>query len=76
MDRASITVTTKNGTNYDANHISIERRFTDNGNISEVSFLCSGTRTTLNQDEIESISFSPSSAQWCSECDNRLDGFK
>jgi len=73
MKRASITITTKRGTNYDANHITIEKLFDGKQMISQISFLCSGTRTTLLPEEIKEIIFAKESATWCSECDGSIN---
>ena len=75
MERMSITVTTKHDTHYDANHLSIEKQMgADNKIHSQLSFLCSGSRTTIMAEDVKSITFSPTGAVWCSECDHRIDG--
>lgn len=74
MKRMSMQVTTKSGIAYDANHLSIEKCFIDGKVYSQLSFLCSGQRTTLMADTVKEISFSVDNATWCSECDNSILG--
>lgn len=84
MQRIRITISTKRGEGiaprhliaYDANHISIERRVNEKGeSVSQLSFLSSGSRVTLDADEIESIELQvpPQGASWCSDCDQSID---
>jgi len=72
MKRMSITVTTRNDIKYDANHLSIEKQIVDGKVYSQLSFLCSGQRTTLMADAVKEISFSVDNATWCSECDSSI----
>jgi hypothetical protein len=74
MERATLTVRTKDGINYDANHLSIER-ITENGTTkSVISFLCSGSRLTFDPADIEEILLHgiEFGASWCSECDQPM----
>jgi hypothetical protein len=73
MKRASFTVHMKNGMNYDANHLSIEKTCIDGRTKSILSFLCSGLRSTVKPNDVKEITFSDDSADWCSECDSKID---
>lgn len=72
MERCSITITTRNGVRYDANHISIERQQVDGKSYSQVSFICSGMRTTLMADSVKSVDYHPNGTRYCSECDKPI----
>ena len=76
MERPHITVAACNIrgviVRYDANHISIERENVDGKMVSRLSFLCSGSRTTLDPEDVVSIEFNKTGAQQCSECDQSI----
>lgn len=70
MKRASFTIETTNGTNYDA--ICINPTLSDDGDSHPmVSFICSGRQLTLRAEEIKSINFG--FATWCGMCDEKLN---
>lgn len=73
MQRAQFTIHMKIGSNYDANHLSIERKSIDGKQKSILSFLCSGARESVNPEDVKEITFSATGAVWCSECDARID---
>jgi hypothetical protein len=68
MQRAHFTVITKDGTRWDANHLSIARDTTI-GAVSILHFFCSGQHMERNVQDITTIEFAPTGASWCSECD-------
>lgn len=78
MQRASFTVTRRVGEKsvcYDANHLAIVRGYDPDlgpGSISLLTFVCSGVQTTFPAREIERVTFHPTSAQHCSECDGSI----
>lgn len=79
MQRASISIVTRAGTRYDANHISIYREQVSpqecppyGGARSVLAFQCSGGLTVKPAEDIERIEFYPASAQYCSECDQSI----
>ena len=72
MLRATLTVTLKDGTNYDANHLAITK---GKGGESMLSFESSGESMLVPWGNVVNVQMSASEhACWCPWCDGRIDG--
>lgn len=73
MIRASFTITTTDGRNYDANHLAVTTKaLGEEGAISMLSFVCSGVQECIPATDVAGLAFHPVGAQHCSECDGPL----
>jgi hypothetical protein len=74
MIRSSITVLTKDGSRYSANHLSITYlpSTPGSGSCSALSFNCSGVLHLVPAENVDKILWDVAGATYCSECDGSL----
>lgn len=75
MQRAQITVVSKDGVRRDASCLSVVMIPGDGGMSTALTFICSGVPVQIASSEVESIEWSPGGAHWCPWCDGPLASF-